>query len=327
MTTDPTAGPTMKALRAHRRGGPEQLVYEDAPRPTPGALEVSVRVGAAAITFDELTWPETWERDGVDRTPVIPSHEFAGVVADVGSDVTDLVAGDRVFGLVPFNRDGAAAELVVVPEGCCARTPAGVADAVAAAAVLPALTAWEALSEHLGGMVAGQRLLVHGGTGAVGAFLVQFAHGRGLHVTATVRTAESIARAEQLGADEVVVSPADGPPHLAPVDAAVNAAGAETPAWLYAAVRRGGQLITLQAPPDEELVAQQGIESSFFVVSLRRDRMQELGELLGGRGIDVAIAQELPLSEGRGAYERRRRGSRAGKTVLLVPSQASSAGL
>jgi hypothetical protein len=106
----------MMALRAHTQGGPEVLVYESAPRPTPGNDEVLIAVHAAAITFAELTWPETWASGGVDRTPVIPSHEFSGVVAEVGDGVTGLSTGDEVYGLVPFDRDGAAAEYVSVPE-------------------------------------------------------------------------------------------------------------------------------------------------------------------------------------------------------------------
>lgn len=112
MTT--SEGETMLALRAHHRGGPEQLRFEEAPRPTATANELLIRVEAASITADELTWPETWEADGVDRTPVIPSHEFAGVVEAVGPEVDGFAVGDNVFGLVPFDRDGAAAEFVVV---------------------------------------------------------------------------------------------------------------------------------------------------------------------------------------------------------------------
>ena len=95
----------MMALRAHTQGGPEVLVYESAPRPTPGNDEVLIAVHAAAITFAELTWPETWTSGGVDRTPVIPSHEFSGVAAEVGDGVTGLSAGNVVYGLVPFDRD------------------------------------------------------------------------------------------------------------------------------------------------------------------------------------------------------------------------------
>jgi NADPH:quinone reductase-like Zn-dependent oxidoreductase len=88
-TMDATLDATMMALRAHRRGGPEQLVYEPAPVPRPGPGEVLVAVNAAAITFAELTWDLTWStRDGVDRTPVIPSHEVSGTVAALGAGVT-----------------------------------------------------------------------------------------------------------------------------------------------------------------------------------------------------------------------------------------------
>src|SRR4051794_37966078 len=130
-TVDPewTAGTsTMMALRAHRRGGPEQLSYERAPRPTPAVGEIRVAVRAAAITFAELTWPETWESDGDDRTPIIPAHEFAGTVDEVGPGVDNLSVGDPVFGLVPFDRDGAAAEFVVLPANTVTRKAQSVDD-------------------------------------------------------------------------------------------------------------------------------------------------------------------------------------------------------
>src|ERR1700733_6975952 len=79
----------MTALRAHRQGGPGVLVVERAPGPVRAADEGLVEVHAAAITFDELKWPQTWARDGVSRTPVILSHEMSGVVRGVGSQVTN----------------------------------------------------------------------------------------------------------------------------------------------------------------------------------------------------------------------------------------------
>jgi NADPH:quinone reductase-like Zn-dependent oxidoreductase len=75
----------MMALRAHARGGPDQLVWERAPVPSAGPGEVLVAVHAAAITFAELTWDLEWTtRDGQDRTPVIPAHDVSGVVTAVG---------------------------------------------------------------------------------------------------------------------------------------------------------------------------------------------------------------------------------------------------
>src|ERR1700753_749398 len=77
-------GTEVTALKGPRQGGPEVLVVDRAPVPVPAADEVLVAVHAGAITFDELKWPQTWTRDGVSRTPVIPSHEVSGVVSEVG---------------------------------------------------------------------------------------------------------------------------------------------------------------------------------------------------------------------------------------------------
>ena len=117
-------GATMMALRAHARGGPGQLVYEQAPVPSAGPGEALVAVHAAAITFAELTWDLEWTtRDGKDRTPVIPSHEMSGVVAALGAGVAGLAVGDEVIGLIDFDRDGAAAEYVVMPASGLAAKP------------------------------------------------------------------------------------------------------------------------------------------------------------------------------------------------------------
>jgi len=99
----------MMALRAHARGGAEQLVYEPAPAPVPGPGpgEALIEVHAAGITFAELTWDLSWTtRDGKDRTPVIPSHEVSGTVAGLGSGAGAVALGDEVYGLIDFDRDG-----------------------------------------------------------------------------------------------------------------------------------------------------------------------------------------------------------------------------
>jgi NADPH:quinone reductase-like Zn-dependent oxidoreductase len=308
----------MKALRAHTRGGPEQLVYEDAPTPAaPQGDDVLVRVAAAAITFDELTWPETWESGGVDRTPTTPSHEFAGTVFATGPDAHGFSVSDEVFGLVPFNRNGAAAEYVLVPASGVASKPAGVTAVTAAAAVLPALTAMEALDEQLR-LAAGQRLLVRGGTGGVGAFVVQLAHRLGIEVTAAVRSAASVERAERLGATAVLVGDEAAEVTSAGFDASIDAAGAGSPEWLYRAVRPGGRVVMLQEPPQAELAERFGVDARFFVVAARSASLTRLGELLATGALEVAVAQTFALADGRQAYESRGSAARPGKTVLDV---------
>ena len=306
------------ALRAHTQGGPEVLVYESAPRPTPGNDEVLIAVHAAAITFAELTWPETWASGGVDRTPVIPSHEFSGVAAEVGDGVTGLSAGDEVYGLVPFDRDGAAAEYVSVPATSVATRPRTVSHVVAAAAVLPALTAWEALVDHAN-VQPGQRVLVRGGAGGVGSFVTQLATALGASVTATVHAPDA-EHVLALGAERVISTEQESlDAEKGAFDAVIDAVGQETPEGLFAALRRGGRLITLQEPPSQEMADKYGVTALFFVVTADRDRLARLADMIDTGKLKVSVAAMFPLAEGRAAYEsgasRRRR---PGKTVLVV---------
>lgn len=306
------------ALRGHTRGGPEVLVYESAPRPTPGNGEVLIAVHAAAITFAELTWPETWASDGVDRTPVIPSHEFSGVVAEVGDGVTGLSAGDEVYGLVPFDRDGAAAEYVSVPATSVGARPRTVSHVVAAAAVLPALTAWQALVDHAA-VQPGQRVLVHGGAGGVGSFVTQLATARGARVTCTVHAPDA-GYVLALGAERVInIDQESLDAEKGVFDVVIDAVGRDVPEGLFAALRRGGCLITLQEPPSEEMADKYGVTALFFIVTAERDGLTRLADMIDTGKLKVGVAATFPLAEGRAAYESGAfRRPRPGKTVLVV---------
>ncbi|WP_431221404.1 NADP-dependent oxidoreductase [Leifsonia xyli] len=293
-------------------------------RLAPGWAGPVVRVEAAAITAPELTWPETWESNGVDRTPIIPSHEFAGVVAEVGDAVEDFTAGDLVFGLVPFNRNGAAAEFVAVPTASIGHRSSSVDPTVAAAAVLPALTAWEALHDQVK-LTAGQRLLVRGGAGAVGSMLTQIGHVAGAHVTATVSSADDVERVTSLGADAVIVVPRDGHPEdLRGFDVVVDAVGDQIPRGMYAAASPHGTLISLQFPPDEQLASEYGVDTVFFVVSANAERLAELDGLLSQQRLTADVAMLFPLERGREAFEVAGSPGRRHGKVLLAPGGRSS---
>ncbi len=183
-----TVPATMMALRAHARGGAEQLVLEQAPVPVPGPGEALVEVHAAGIA--ELTWDLTWTtRDGRDRTPVIPSHEVSGVVRRLGEKARGLSIGEEVYGLIAFDRNGAAAGYVTAPAADLADRPRSVTHAQAASLPLAALTAWQALTDQAG-LRPGERVLVQGGAGGVGVYAVQLAAILGADVTATGRAGQ-----------------------------------------------------------------------------------------------------------------------------------------
>jgi NADPH:quinone reductase-like Zn-dependent oxidoreductase len=308
----------MTALRAHRRGGPEVLVVERAPVPVPAAGEVLVAVRAAAITFDELTWEETWTRDGADRTPVIPSHEVSGVVSEIGSGVADFTAGDEVYGLVPFDRDGAAAEYVTVPAADLAAKPSTVSHVAAAALPLAGLTAWQALVDHAA-VRPGEAVLLHGGAGGVGALAVQLAAILGARVTATVRS-DARELVGGFGAQRVIdvrseAFDEDGPTY----DVVIDTVGGQILDRSFGVLRRGGRLITLSAPPPAGTADEYGITATFFIVTPDRDQLAELAALVDGGRLQVRIAQAFALDKGREAFESGRLpGRRAGKTVIVV---------
>lgn len=303
---------TMRAIRAHARGGADRLVLEQAPVPIPADDEALVQVHAAAITYDELLWDESWTRNGVDRTPMVPSHEVSGTVEAVGAAVSDLVVGEDVYGLIEFDRDGAAAEWVTVPAGDLARKPTSVDHIHAAALPLAALTAWQALTDHAH-VEAGEAVLVLGGAGGVGAYVVQLAHHLGARVTATVRSDDNADYVAGLGADDVVVETATGS-----FDVVIDTVGGPALAAAYPLVHDGGRLITLGAPPDPGLRRGRDLSDEFFVVRPDRDELEQLAALVDKGILVPQVAQVFVLADAAAAYADRGRHGGPGKTVLAV---------
>jgi NADPH:quinone reductase-like Zn-dependent oxidoreductase len=303
---------TMRAIRAHARGGADRLVLEQAPVPVPARDEALVQVHAAGITYDELLWDESWTRDGVDRTPIIPSHEVSGTVAAVGDAVTDLGVGEQVYGLIEFDRDGAAAEWVAIHAADLARKPKTVDHVHAAAVPLAALTAWQALTDHAR-VQPGEAVLVLGGAGGVGAYVVQLAHHLGARVTATIRADDDAGYVAGLGADSVVVAPATGS-----FDVVIDTVGGPALAAAYPLVRDGGRLITLSGPPDPALRRGRDLTDEFFVVRPNRDELEQLAALVDDGTVTPHVAEVFALADAAAAYADRGRHGGPGKTVLVI---------
>ena len=286
---------SMMALRAHARGGPERLVYEQAPVPSAGPGEVLIAVHAAAITLAELTWDLEWTTlDGKDRTPVIPSHEMSGTVARLGAGVAGVAAGDEVIGLVDFDRDGAAAEYVVMPAAGLAAKPRSLSHVAAATLPLAALTAWQALADHAA-LQPGEQVLVQGGAGGVGLFAVQLAAILGGHVTATGRSTDA-GLVRDLGAERFISAEAGRPGEAAGgFDVVIDTVGGPVLDGSYALLREGGRLVTLSAPPDQDLAGRYKVHAMTFVVEQNPQELADLAEMAGtGRLLQKAPP---PLSD------------------------------
>ena len=314
---------TMMALRAHARGGPEQLVYEQAPVPEAGPGEALVEVHAAAITFAELTWDQTWMTlDGRDRTPTIPSHEVSGTVVGLGPGTSGVGVNDEVYGLIDFDRDGAAAQYVTLPAADLAARPRSVSHVDTATLPLAALTAWQALVDHAA-LKPGERVLVTGGAGGVGSYVVQLAARLGGSVSAAGRPGQ---REFVLGLGASTFLACDSGPGSGPTptpqgdgfDVVIDTVGGAVLDASYGLTRRGGRLVTLAAPPDADRAAALGVQATFFVVTPDATELAHLAELVDDGKLRPILSQTFPVRDGRKAFESATVPHPPGKTVLIV---------
>lgn len=308
----------MRALRSHRRGGAETLVYEEAPEPAVGARDVLIEVHAAAITFHEFTWPETWQAaDGTDRTPIIPSHEVSGVVREVGQAVTRFQVGDEVFGRIDFNRNGAAAEYAVAAEVDLAHRPLALTHVESAATPLAALTAWQAFVDHAK-VQPGDAVTVLGAAGGVGVYAVQVARLLGASVSATAG-ANDLDFVAELGADRVAdYRDSESVARIPLADVVIDTVGGAVLEGAVDLVGPGGRLITLSAPPAAELGEGRDIQIDFFIVREDPAQLEQIAALLNEGKLRSIVAAVYPLEDGRLAYEEGPSVKNPGKVVISV---------
>jgi NADPH:quinone reductase-like Zn-dependent oxidoreductase len=308
----------MRALILHERAGPEGLVEEETPIPPIGIGDALVRVHAASFTPTELEWPSTWvNREGKDRTPVIPGHEVSGVVTELGYGTTGVAVGDAVYGLTDWYRDGTAAEYVAVEARNLAPMPASLNHVESAAVPLAALTAWQGLFDH-GHLGAGQTALIHGAGGGVGTFAVQLARAADASVVATGR-AWAREPATELGADRFVdIDRERFEDATGEVDLVFDLVGGEVLERSWSVIKPNGVVVSVVEQPPSRADRPPGSRSVFFVVEANRPELVELGRKIDAGDLRPIVGEVLPLARGRDAFEAKRNHGIRGKIVLQI---------
>ena len=274
--------------------------------------DVIVEVHASGFTGNELEWPSTWvDRRGLDRTPVIPGHEVAGVVTALGYGTTGLSVGQRVFGITDWTRDGTLAEYTVVEARNLAPLPGDVDFTVGAGIAMTGLTAWQGLFEH-GRLRQGQSVLVHGAAGAVGSMASQLAREAGAYVIGTGR-ASGRRTALDFGVHEFVDLDNDSLEDIGAVDLVFDVIGGDIQKRSTGLVRAGGTLVTVTGPPLARPAA--GLAIDFVVVSDRAQLGEVIQRVRDGR-LRTNIGQISDLDDAVAALDR----AVKGKTVIRVRS-------
>jgi NADPH:quinone reductase-like Zn-dependent oxidoreductase len=308
----------MKAIRIHGRGGPDHLVYEDAPQPHPGPGEVLVRVYATGIIANELKWDETYQTTaGSSRALPIPGRDLSGVVEEVGPGVTTLATGSEVSAMLGNGRDGAEADSTIALLGELVPKPSTLDHVQAAAVPLSALTAWQALFDHAH-VAAGQTVLIHGGAGGVGVFAVQLGHWAGAQVIATA-SARNRDFLRELGANEIIdYTTTRFEEVVHGVDLVFDTVGGDTLQRSWQVIKPGRVLVSIVSPPPPAAVTKgHDVRFAWFVVEPNRDELIQIGALIDAGQLRPIIDTVFPLAQARQAYEQAAKGHTRGKLVLL----------
>ena len=309
---------TMRAVCIYAYGGPEVLVYEDAPCPRAREGEVLIRVHAAGIN------PVDWKiragrlNDMIPTTfPRVLGWDVSGVVESVGRGVNRLAVGDEVFSHPDVSRDGAYAEYIVVAESEVARKPKSIDHVHAAALPYAGLTAWQSLFDAAG-LSAGQRVLIHGAAGGVGHLAVQLAKWKGAHVigTASERNHPFL---RKLGVDQVIEYPEERfEKAVEPVDVVLDTIGGETQDRSWQVLKANGILVSIASPPPAGVAAKYGVRQALVMVRSDAAQLAEMAKLVDAEKLKVVVETILPLSDATRGQELSARGHTRGKIVLRV---------
>jgi NADPH:quinone reductase-like Zn-dependent oxidoreductase len=307
----------MKAVRVHSFGPPEVISLEDVSMPEPAAGEVVVQVKAAAVgPWDALI------RSGRSALPQpLPftlGSDLSGVVHAIGPGVEGFKIGDEVFGLTNERFTGAYAEYAVAKATMIAPKPKTLNHTHAASVPVVAVTAWQMVFE-LARLSPEQSVLIHGGAGNVGGYLLQLAKRAGAMVITTA-SAKDISYVRSLGAYGVIDYRARRfEEQVKDLDAVLDTVGGDTLDRSFGVLKRGGMLVSSAAQPSQEKAGQYGVRALFFLVEVTTQRLKTIAELIDANELKTEVGEVLWLDEARqghrmleGAQHRR------GKIVIKV---------
>jgi NADPH:quinone reductase-like Zn-dependent oxidoreductase len=307
---------TMKAIQVSKFGGVDVLRWVDLERPRPAAQEVIVDVAFAGVG----PW-DAWIRAGKSvlpqPLPLIPGSDISGTVVELGAGVSDFAVGDRVFGVTNPRFTNGYAEFAPVHAGMIAKMPAGMDFEQAASMPVIAVTAWQMLHDFAR-VVPGQRVLVYGGAGNVGAYAVQLARIAGAFVVATASQGD-LEGVRANGAHEVVERSQSLDAYRDSFDVVVDTVGGDALSASYPLVKRGGVIVSIVEKPDVERALQREARADFLLVSVNTSVLETLAELAMKGQLKTSLGDVLPLREAQLAHQMMEGLKHKPGKVLLVP--------
>ena len=308
----------MKAVQIKEFGDRSVLeLNDDVVIPTPADNEVLIKVKSASVN------PVDWKiREGYlqpmlnHALPLTLGWDVSGEVVAAGDQVSHLKVGDAVYSRPDIAKNGSYAEYITVVADEVAIKPTSFSWQEAAGVPLAALTAWQSLYE-IAKLEAGERVLIHAGSGAVGQFAIQLAKLRG----ATVYTTTSAKNTELvlgLGADHAIDYTKEDFSELRDIDVVFDTIGGDTQANSWKTLKKGGRLVSITDNPDEAIAAELGVTAFFCFVQPNSEQLEKLAEFADAGQLKVSIDSEFGLDQVAEAHERSETGRAQGKIIINV---------
>lgn len=330
----------MKAAYINRYGNIDDVQLDEQSKPPITENEALVKIHAASINPLDLRVLEgEFKAIQPVKFPFILGNDFAGTVVQVGSNVKQFKAGDEVY--AKTDQNGAFAEYTIVHQSSLALKPQNISMELAASLPLVSLTAWQALVE-IAKVQAGQKVLIHAGSGGVGSIAIQLAK----HLGATVATTTSGKNAQwvkALGADIIIdYKTTDFEQELKDYDVVLDTQGGKILEKSLNVLKRGGRIISISGPPDREFAEaihanwllkciipllswsirnkakKRGITYSFLFMQPNGQQLSEISKLVESGKITPIVDKTYEFNEITDAFQYVNTGRAKGKVVLKI---------
>jgi len=287
----------MKAVVINQYGGKEELTEQDVILPELKENQVLIKEHATSINPIDWKLREGYLKQMMDWPfPIILGWDVAGVITEVGSQVTDWKVGDQVFARPETTRFGTYAEETIVDDHLVAKIPENVTFEEAAAVPLAGLTAWQALFDH-GNLQKGEKVLIHAGAGGVGTYAIQLAKQAGAYVitTASKKNHELL---EKLGADEVIdYHTTNFTEVLTDIDLVFDTMGGDVQKSSVSVLKQNtGRLISIVGIESEDLAKEKNIKAESIWLQPDGKQLQNIADLMAAKKVVSVIGEVFPFS-------------------------------
>ncbi|MFM0496007.1 NADP-dependent oxidoreductase [Paraburkholderia caledonica] len=332
----------MKALTFKRYGKTPEIGFAEVPRPTLKPDELLVQVHAAGLNpIDNMIPSGTFKPVLKFELPATLGSDIAGVVTEVGSNVTRFKPGDAIFASLFDLGRGSIAEFAAVPESVAASKPVNLDFVQAAAVPMVGLTSWQALKERAN-LQAGQKVFIPAGSGGIGTFAIQLAKHFGARVGTTTSTG-NVQLVTSLGADEVVdYKKQEFEKVLGGYDVVLGTIRGDAIEKSIGILKPGSKIVSLIGPLDaafararrlnfilrlvfglmsrkiKRLAKKRDVAYSFLFVRPDGTQLSEIGELLKSEQLRPVIDKVFPFEQAKEALEYLAQGRARGKVVVSI---------